>query len=146
MDLHGNGWMDSPDLWDEMRGLDRLDRMLLARKAPFAPEVAAIADERSLLAVARGTATGRCMGAARKSLARAGAVDDVPQAPDRMKVAVADGARLVLDFPGVKKVWSLRLGGRKIPTGIVGANDYPEYLGGIGRLEIEPGGSLLLIR
>lgn len=72
-DLHGNGWVDSPDLWDEMRGLGRLDRSLLDRKAPFVPEVAAIADERSLLAVARGTAIGRCMGAARKDLASAGA-------------------------------------------------------------------------
>ena len=76
----------------------------------------------------------------------AGAVDDVPQTPDCMKVAVADGARLVLDFPGVKRVRALRLGGRKIPTGIVGANDYPEYLGGIGRLEIVSGGLMLLVR
>jgi len=72
-DLHGWGWLDSPDLWKEMRGLGRLDRIMLDRKGGFEPEVAAIADERSMVAIARGTATGRCMSDARKSLARAGA-------------------------------------------------------------------------
>ena len=73
MDLLGRGWFESPDLWSEMRGLGRLDRLLLGRQTPFEPEVAAIADERSMLAIACGTATGRCMGTARKGLSRAGA-------------------------------------------------------------------------
>ena len=73
MDLPASGWFDSPELWSEMRGIGRLDRALLERRTPFAPEVAAIADERSLLTVVRGDATGRCMGSARKWLARAGA-------------------------------------------------------------------------
>ena len=63
-----------------------------------------------------------------------------------MNPSVSEGARLVLDFPGVKQVRSLRLGGRKVPAGIVSANDYPEYLGGIGCLEVVPGGLLLLVR
>lgn len=73
MDLHATGWFDSPELWTEMAALSRLDQLFLDRKAPLNPDVAAIVDERSLLAVANGGATGRCMGAARKSFARAGA-------------------------------------------------------------------------
>lgn len=73
MDLSGTGWFDSPELWSVMRGLGRLDHEMLERKAPFAPEVATIVDERSLLAVARGDATGLCMGTARKWFARSGA-------------------------------------------------------------------------
>lgn len=72
MDLPASGWFESADLWSEMQALDRLDRTLLNRKTPFEPEVAAIVDERSMLAVACGAATGRCLGAARKSLSRAG--------------------------------------------------------------------------
>lgn len=75
-----------------------------------------------------------------------GTVDDVPETPARLNLSVSEGARLVLDFPGVKQVRSLRLGGMKVPAGIVSANDYPEYLGGIGCLEVVPGGLLLLVR
>lgn len=73
MDLLASGWYESPELWSEMSGLAALDRTMLERQPPFVPEVAAVADERSMLAVASGTVTGRCMDSARKGLARGGA-------------------------------------------------------------------------
>ena len=75
-----------------------------------------------------------------------GAVDDVPEMPDDVKIKVAEGARLVLDFPGRKTVRLLKLGERSVPAGVVKASDYPDYLGGIGEVEVKPVGSVILVR
>ena len=73
-------------------------------------------------------------------------VDDVPQMPEDIKITVAEGARFVLDFPGRKTVRGLKLGDVSVPAGIVRANDYPDYLGGIGELEVKPFGLMLIVR
>ena len=76
----------------------------------------------------------------------AGSVDSVPTMPDDVKITVAKGARLVLDFPGCKTVRLLKLGDTNVPAGVVKASDYPDYLGGIGELEVKPVGGVILVR
>lgn len=56
MDLGGTGWFADTSFWDEMARLNALDTPLLAHPTPFRPEIAAVLDERSLLAVADGAA------------------------------------------------------------------------------------------
>ena len=51
MDLGAAGWFDDPRLWDEMKKLEKLDRLFLDRPTPYRPEVAAILDESSMLTV-----------------------------------------------------------------------------------------------
>lgn len=52
MDLPGMGWYDSAELWDVQRGLMPLEHKMLARTAPFTPEIALIQDEESMIQVA----------------------------------------------------------------------------------------------
>jgi len=48
MDLFGDGWFNDPKLWEEMTRFDRAERDMLANPSGYAPEVAAIIDERSI--------------------------------------------------------------------------------------------------
>jgi len=49
MDLPAEGWYDDRDLWRVMEELRPLDEAMLARKGPFAPEIALLLDERGML-------------------------------------------------------------------------------------------------
>ena len=64
-----------------------------------------------------------------------------PTLPDKLRLSVAEGARLVLDYPGTNKVASVRFGDLPpVATPVVDATTCPEYVSGIGALEIVPVG------
>lgn len=75
MDLGAAGWFDDPALWNEMKRLEKLDDLFLKTPTPYRPEIAALIDARSMLAVAfRGNAMSRpAIAAVRQPLARTGA-------------------------------------------------------------------------
>ena len=122
MDLGATGWFNDARLWAEMTRMKAIDDALLARPAPFHPEVAAILDER---AVARLTPEGsRVANAglyqARAALGRFGApygqylLDDVlaGRVPARLLVflnawslSAAERARLAEATRGKTCVW-----------------------------------------
>ncbi|MDD4103215.1 MAG: hypothetical protein PHU80_11380 [Kiritimatiellae bacterium] len=51
MDLRSRGWFADPGVWDEMRRLEKVDRVMLDHPKPFEPGIAAFVDEYSMLAV-----------------------------------------------------------------------------------------------
>ena len=68
--------------------------------------------------------------------------------PEHLKIEVADGARLQLDFAGTNKIDSLRIAG-KAYEGLVSVETHPELfptLAGPGTLMITPKGTLILFR
>ncbi len=48
MDLGMTGWFNDPRIWEEMKRLDALDRVFLAKPMAYRPQVAAVIDERSM--------------------------------------------------------------------------------------------------
>ena len=73
-------------------------------------------------------------------------VDDVPAIPKGLRIKVASGARLVLDFKGTNEVSSVRLGGTLLTSGVVDGESYPDYIGGMGALQIVPRNFVLSFR
>ena len=68
--------------------------------------------------------------------------------PEHLKIEVAEGARLQLDFAGTNKIDSLRIAGKSY-EGLVSAETYPELfpvLAGPGTLMITPKGTMILFR
>ena len=68
--------------------------------------------------------------------------------PEHLKIEVADGARLQLDFAGTNKIDSLRIAGKSY-EGLVSVETYPELfpvLAGPGTLMITPKGTMILFR
>lgn len=65
--------------------------------------------------------------------------------PEDLKVKVAAGAQLRLDFAGTKKVDSVRLGGKRV-YGVISAKTYPEYILGEGAFECEQKGTVIILR
>lgn len=49
MDLGMTGWFNDQRFWDDMRRLEKLDRLFLDEPIAFQPEVAAVIDERAML-------------------------------------------------------------------------------------------------
>ena len=68
-----------------------------------------------------------------------GTVDDVPLFETAPRIKVAQGSRLVLDFPGTLRTGTVTLGGVQY-TGLISAETHPEYVGGIGTLDARYGG------
>ena len=65
--------------------------------------------------------------------------------PD-LKIRVAEGAKLRLDYPGTNRIAVLSLGGRG-RGGVVTAETDPDYVSGPGALEIVPDvGAIILVR
>ena len=65
-----------------------------------------------------------------------------------LKIEVADGARLQLDFAGTNKIDSLRIAGKSY-EGLVSVETHPELfptLAGPGTLMIMPKGTVILFR
>ena len=62
-----------------------------------------------------------------------------------LEISVAQGAHVVLDFRGVQKVESLRLGGHYV-SGLIGANTFPEYLSGSGVLDVPPRATVIIMK
>jgi hypothetical protein len=56
MDLPAQGWFNDARIWEEISLLQPVDAAMLARTAPFAPEVAAIVDEDSMCHLPGGSA------------------------------------------------------------------------------------------
>lgn len=55
MDLPGRGWYNDADFWKVISKTEAMERKVMARTRPFAPEVALIVDEASALRVGAGT-------------------------------------------------------------------------------------------
>ena len=53
-------------------------------------------------------------------------------------MGIADGARLVLDFPGTNTVKKVVYNGVRLTTGLVNAKLYLEFVGGMGTLMVAP--------
>ncbi len=62
-----------------------------------------------------------------------------------LEISVAQGAHVVLDFRGVQKVESLRLGGHYV-SGLVGAGTFPEYVSGSGVLDVPTRATLIVMK
>ena len=70
---------------------------------------------------------------------------DAPSAPEKMRIEVAKGAILALDFPGTLRTGPLKLGGEHV-TGLVTSDTHPEYICGMGTIDARPLGCVLSIR
>ena len=70
---------------------------------------------------------------------------DAPKAPSKMKITVASGSRLVLNYPGSLQVGRVRLGDTVISKGVVNAETHPQFIGGMGSLNVVPGGLVIQI-
>ncbi|MBE6412546.1 MAG: hypothetical protein E7036_08360 [Opitutales bacterium] len=51
MDLAGLGWYDDPKLWQVMQDFDKIEKDTIANPVPYAPDVAVVGDERSMVFV-----------------------------------------------------------------------------------------------
>ena len=51
MDLAGMGWYDDPQLWKTMQDFDKIEKDMIATPVPYAPDVAVVGDERSMVFV-----------------------------------------------------------------------------------------------
>ncbi len=71
--------------------------------------------------------------------------DSAPALPASLEMSVAEGAHVVLDFRGVQKVESLRLGGHYV-SGLVGAGTFPEYVSGSGVLDVPTRATLIVMK
>lgn len=69
----------------------------------------------------------------------------VPSVPNDLRITVAEGAKLNLDFKGKITVRTLRLGGTGC-IGTVSAVTHPDYITGDGEIEVEPHGTVLIFR
>ena len=70
----------------------------------------------------------------------------MPTIPEDQRITVREGAALNLDYPGTITVQMLRLGETVVPNGSYSAADYPDYLTGMGKIEVVSNGTLLYIR
>lgn len=61
------------------------------------------------------------------------------------KLSIAKGAKLRLTFEGVNKVDELRLGGRRV-SGLVNAQTHPDYIEGMGELDVDRKGMAIIVR
>lgn len=68
-----------------------------------------------------------------------------PQVAEDTALAVKAGAKLGLDYEGTVTVRSLKLGDTSV-HGTVKASDYPDYLTGMGQVEVKPIGLTLIVR
>ena len=60
-----------------------------------------------------------------------------PTLSEKLRLSVAEGARLVLDYPGTNKVASVRFGGVAADGScVIDATSYPDYVSGIGALKV----------
>ena len=73
-------------------------------------------------------------------------LDDAPTVPSKLKVTVASGSRLVLNYPGTVQVGRVKLGDAVISSGVVDEATYPQYIGGMGSLTIVPQSTAISIR
>ena len=70
---------------------------------------------------------------------------DAPSVPEKLRIEVAKGAILALDFPGTLRTGALKLGGTHV-VGIVNSDTHPDYICGMGTIDAKPAGIVLSIR
>jgi len=70
---------------------------------------------------------------------------EMPDIPETLKLDVATGAKLHLDFAGTGTVQRVRLGSAP-HSGILSAETYPDFITGPGCLYVEPRGAVLIFR
>ena len=71
--------------------------------------------------------------------------DEVPSLPRDLRIDVAKGATLLLDYPGVVRARRVVYDG-KAYRGTVNAKTCPDFVTGPGTLEVVPSGTLLIFR
>lgn len=69
----------------------------------------------------------------------------LPSVPKDLRITVAEGAKLNLDFQGKITTRTLKLGGTGC-IGTVSAATHPDYITGDGEIEVEPHGTVLIFR
>lgn len=74
------------------------------------------------------------------------AVDDAPVVPEGLRIKVASGARMVLDFKGTNVVRSVRLGNTLLTSGTVDGRSHPDFIGGSGALRIVSEGFVITVQ
>ena len=67
-------------------------------------------------------------------------LEDAPVLPPELRVTVANGSRLVLNYPGTVQVSRVKLGDIVVREGVVGEKTHPQYIGGMGTLTVVPCG------
>ncbi len=125
MDLPGSGWFNDPAYWKVLSDFDETDRMLLARKRPYKPDVAVTIDEDSIqhIACAGNHVTSPLICKSRKSFPRAGVtfgqylLNDLVRDPVDMKLQIHLAAwhlspeteralvRQIAATPDITRVW-----------------------------------------
>ena len=71
--------------------------------------------------------------------------DEAPSLPRDLRIDVAKGATLLLDYPGVVRVRRVVYDGKSY-RGTVNAKTCPDFVTGPGTLEVVPSGTLLIFR
>ena len=71
--------------------------------------------------------------------------DDAPSLPRGLRIDVAKGAQLLLDYPGVVRVRRVVYDGKSY-RGTVNAKTCPDFVTGPGTLEAVSSGTLLIVR
>ena len=74
------------------------------------------------------------------------AVDDVPAIPEGLRIRVASGARMVLDFKGTNVVRSVKLGNTLLTSGVVDGRSHPDFIGGSGALRVVSEGLVIVVQ
>ena len=69
----------------------------------------------------------------------------VPSVPKDLRITVAAGAKLNLDYKGKITTRTLKLGGQGC-IGTVSAKTHPGYIAGDGEIEVEPHGMMIIFR
>ena len=67
---------------------------------------------------------------------------ETPRVPEKLRIEVAKDAILALDFPGVLKTGSLKLGGQHV-FGLVNSDTHPDYICGMGTIDARPTGAVI---
>lgn len=68
-----------------------------------------------------------------------------PDVPARMRISVAEGAMLALDFPGTIHTGTVTLGGKRV-VGRIDSTTHPDFICGMGSIEARPEGAVIVIR
>lgn len=69
----------------------------------------------------------------------------VPQLAEDLRIMVATGAKLKLDFDGSVRINSVKFGSVFV-TGEIDAGTFPEFIDGTGRLTVTPKGTIVIFR
>ena len=73
-------------------------------------------------------------------------LEEAPEVPSNLRINVASGSRLVLNYPGTVQVGRVKLGDTVISSGVVSEKTHPQFIGGMGSLTIVPHGTAISIR